>query len=247
MMPPLLSLSIAVPTGNTSRRINLTTCMTSTTSPQTPSVKNILRSYRLTNLFPSLSHFCCGHAMMMQKSWTPGPWRALTLALTARILTIGSPSHKGFQSQPANGLYLQSPKLLERNDAIHIIYHQTQNPSKSLNLIYRYLQYPHPHFWFTHVSTSMQYIFQISRIQNACLRTCPKHNCTYIKQIWASARACTCSGGSVGGAQWSNTKSTWKGQENIHTNEEVALLCYCTICCSFLKQIRTHSNYIINL
>ena len=41
----------------------------------------------------------------------------------------------------------------------HHISSNTQNPSKSLNLIYRYLQYPHPHFWFTHVSTSMQYIF----------------------------------------------------------------------------------------
>ena len=158
MMPPLLSLSIAVQTGNTPRRINLTTSMTSTTSPQTLSVRNILRSHTLTNLFPSLSYFCRGHAMM-QKSWTPGPWRVLTLALTACIFTTGSPSHKGFQSQPANGLYLQSPKLLERNDAIHIIYDQTHKiPSKSLNLIYRYLQYPHPHFGFTHVSTSMQYI-----------------------------------------------------------------------------------------
>eukprot|EP00435_Cladocopium_sp_Y103_P061796 s533_g23.t1 len=54
-------------------------------------------------------------------------------ALTAHIFTIGSPSHKRLQSRPANGLYLQSPKLLERNDRCYFL--TSYNIKRTISLV----------------------------------------------------------------------------------------------------------------
>ena len=77
-----------------------------------------------------LSHFCQG------LHWCRSPPRRRCFSansLTARIFTIGSPYHKGLRTRPANGLYLQSPKLLERIDAISSHYTPSNAPgTKSL-------------------------------------------------------------------------------------------------------------------
>lgn len=68
-----------------------------------------------------------------------------TNSLTAHIFTIGSPSHKRLRTRPANGLYLQSPKLLERIDVISSHYGPSKAPgTKSLKFpnerfVYRFL------------------------------------------------------------------------------------------------------------
>ena len=89
--------------------------------------KHYEEPHTLTNLCPTFAKACADAEALHAE----GVFSANSL--TARIFTIGSPYHKGLRTRPANGLYLQSPKLLERIDAISSHYTPSNAPgTKSL-------------------------------------------------------------------------------------------------------------------